>query len=93
MNTRIDYPFIVLTKRKLIEKGKTKKKKKKHEEKHLTGSNLGPCQTSMLKFFWENNISKKFPSTIFGREIKTPLSDNILSKCEFPDVDALDKKI
>ena len=47
----------------------------------------------MLKFFWENNISKKFPSMIFGREIKTPLSDNILSKCEFPDVDVLDEKI
>ena len=28
MNTRIDYPFIVLTKRKLIEKGKTNNEKK-----------------------------------------------------------------
>ena len=28
MNTRIDYPSIVLTKRKLIEKGKTNNEKK-----------------------------------------------------------------
>ena len=28
MNTRVDYPFIVLTKRKLIEKGKTNNEKK-----------------------------------------------------------------
>ena len=28
MNARVDYPFIVLTKRKLIEKGKTNNEKK-----------------------------------------------------------------
>ena len=44
----------------------------------------------MIKLFKENNISEKLPSTMFGRETKATLYDNVLNKCEFPNKLKLD---